>query len=53
MDASLAHKPGMAEHPTWARALLSLAVVASRIGQKNPTPEVTLSPHSFTDCLDR
>lgn len=26
------------------QSILSLAVVASRVGQKNPTPEVILSP---------
>lgn len=52
MGASLAHKPGMAEHPTRATAFLSLAVVSSRVGQKNPTSEEILSSYSFTDCLD-
>lgn len=52
LDTSLAHKPGMAEHPMWARAFLSLAAIVSRVSQKNPTPEEILSPHSFTDCLD-
>jgi len=52
MDASMAHEPGMAELPIWAKAFSSLAVVAPRIGQKNRTPEVILSPHSFTNCLD-
>lgn len=52
MDASPAHKPGIAEHPTQARTFLPLAVVSPRVGQKNLTPEVILSPYSFTDCLD-
>lgn len=41
-----------AEHPTWTRSVFISCCGPVQGRSEESTPEVVLSPRSFTDCLD-